>query len=57
MAQMKGDPALASLLRLVLARTDGGNRLAAEVEKRLRTTPALARIHRVGQGAAADLRA
>ncbi len=31
------DPALARSLRLVLAGTDGGGRLAAEVEKRLRT--------------------
>ena len=37
MAQAKGDPALARSLRLVLAGTDGGTRLAAEVEKRLRT--------------------
>ncbi|HEY0204089.1 MAG TPA: hypothetical protein VGC15_08075, partial [Acetobacteraceae bacterium] len=33
----QGDPALARALRLVLAGTDGGGRLAAEVEKRLRT--------------------
>ena len=33
----QGDPALARSLRLVLAGTDGGGRLAAEVEKRLRT--------------------
>ncbi len=37
MAQAKGDPALARSLRLVLAGTDGSTRLAAEVEKRLRT--------------------
>ncbi len=37
MAQAKSDPALARSLRLVLAGTDGGTRLAAEVEKRLRT--------------------
>ena len=37
MAQAKSDPALARLLRLVLAGTDGGTRLATEVEKRLRT--------------------
>jgi hypothetical protein len=36
MAQTKGDPALARLLRLALAGTDG-DRLASEVEKRLRT--------------------
>jgi hypothetical protein len=36
MAQTKGDPALARLLRLALAGTDG-DRLANEVEKRLRT--------------------
>jgi len=33
----QGDPALARSLRLVMAGTDGGGRLAAEVEKRLRT--------------------
>ncbi|MGI4940982.1 MAG: DUF6880 family protein [Janthinobacterium lividum] len=33
----QGNPALARSLRLVLAGTDGGGRLAAEVEKRLRT--------------------
>ena len=33
----QGDPTLARSLRLVLAGTDGGGRLAAEVEKRLRT--------------------
>ena len=37
MAQAKGDPALARSLRLVLAGTDGGTWLAAEVEKRSRT--------------------
>ena len=37
MAQSKGDPALARSLRLVLAGMDGTGRLAAEVEKRLRT--------------------
>ena len=36
MAQAKGDPALARSLRLVLAVTDGGTKLATEVEKRLR---------------------
>ncbi len=34
----QGDLALARSLRLVLASADGGSRLAAEVEKRLRTT-------------------
>ena len=33
----QGDPVLAQSLRLVLAGTDSGGRLAAEVEKRLRT--------------------
>jgi hypothetical protein len=33
----QGNPALARSLRLVLAGTDGGGRLASEVEKRLRT--------------------
>ena len=37
MAQAQGDPALARSLRLVLAATDDGAHLAAEVEKRLRT--------------------
>jgi hypothetical protein len=37
MAQAKTDPTLARSLRLILAGTDGGGRLAAEVEKRLRT--------------------
>ena len=37
MAQARGDPALARPFCLVLAGTDGGTRLAAEVEKRLRT--------------------
>ncbi|PZP44828.1 MAG: hypothetical protein DI601_11305 [Azospirillum brasilense] len=37
MAQAKGDAALARTLRLALAGTDGGGRLATEVEKRLRT--------------------
>lgn len=37
MAQAKGDAALARTLRLALAGTDGSGRLAAEVEKRLRT--------------------
>ncbi|PHK93396.1 hypothetical protein CR162_18850 [Pseudoroseomonas rhizosphaerae] len=37
MAQTKGDAALARTLRLAIASTDGGGRLAAEVEKRLRT--------------------
>jgi uncharacterized protein DUF6880 len=37
MAQAKNDPALARSLRLVLAGTDGTGRLAAEMEKRLRT--------------------
>ena len=37
MAQAKGDLALACSLRLVLAGSDGGIRLAPEVEKRLRT--------------------
>ncbi|MCG7352169.1 hypothetical protein RQ744_15880 [Roseomonas mucosa] len=37
MAQAKGDTALARTLRLALAETDGGGRLATEVEKRLRT--------------------
>ena len=37
MGAAQGDPALARSLRLVLAGTDGGGRLAAEVEKRLRT--------------------
>jgi hypothetical protein len=37
MAQAEDDPALARALRLVLAETDGAGRLAAEVEKRLRT--------------------
>ncbi len=37
MAQAQSDPALARSLRLVLAATDGGTHLAAEVEKRLRT--------------------
>ena len=37
MAQAKSDPALARSLRLVLAGTDGGTRLATEAEKRLRT--------------------
>ena len=37
MAQVKGDPALARTLRLALAGTDGGGRLAVEVVKRLRT--------------------
>jgi hypothetical protein len=51
MAQAKGDAALARTLRLALAGTDGSGRLAAEVEKRLRTIGALAGVHRVGQGA------
>ncbi|NPD69341.1 hypothetical protein HN018_26355 (plasmid) [Lichenicola cladoniae] len=37
MAQAQSDPALGRSLRLVLAGTDGGTRLAAEMEKRLRT--------------------
>jgi hypothetical protein len=37
MAQAEDDPALARALRLLLAGTDGAGRLAAEVEKRLRT--------------------
>jgi hypothetical protein len=37
MGAAQADPALARSLRLVLAGTDGGSRLAAEVEKRLRT--------------------
>ncbi|WP_424138881.1 DUF6880 family protein [Roseomonas chloroacetimidivorans] len=37
MAQAKGDAALARTLRLALAGTDGGGRLATEVERRLRT--------------------
>jgi hypothetical protein len=37
MAQAKADPAMARSLRLALAGTDGTGRLAAEVEKRLRT--------------------
>jgi thioesterase domain-containing protein len=37
MVQAKGDAALARTLRLALAGMDGGGRLAAEVEKRLRT--------------------
>jgi hypothetical protein len=37
MAQAEDDPALARALRLVLAGSDGAGRLAAEVEKRLRT--------------------
>ena len=37
MAQAADDPALARTLRLTLAATDGAGRLAAEVEKRLRT--------------------
>ena len=37
MAQAKSDPVLARSLRLVLAGTDGGTRLATAVQKRLRT--------------------
>jgi hypothetical protein len=37
MAQAKGNAALARTLRLALVGTDGGGRLASEVEKRLRT--------------------
>ncbi len=37
MAQAQSDPALGRSLRLVLAGSEGGTRLAAEVEKRLRT--------------------
>ncbi|MBB5695788.1 hypothetical protein FHS87_003855 [Roseomonas pecuniae] len=37
MAQAGQEPALARRLRLALAGTEGGGRLAAEVEKRLRT--------------------
>nr|WP_052403041.1 DUF6880 family protein [Roseomonas aerilata] len=37
MAQAKGDAALARTLRLALAGADGSGRLAAQVEKRLRT--------------------